>query len=95
MQAPLGRRPALLLALVLDRLRAGSRASLRDSLTHRELLGAAHSLSAEQSDAFRVVVDAAERATFGGWRPDASACEGLIDRGRVLLAALPAETAGR
>jgi hypothetical protein len=95
LQAPLARRPALLLALVLDRLRAGSRAPLRDSLTHRELLGAARGLSPEQSDAFGAVVTAAERATFGGWRPDESACDGLIERGRALLAALPTDTADR
>jgi hypothetical protein len=79
----------------LDRLRAGSRAPLRDSLTHRELLGAAQGLSPEQSDAFGAVVTAAERATFGGWRPDESACDGLIERGRALLAALPTDTADR
>jgi hypothetical protein len=95
LEAPLARRPALLLALVLDRLRAHSQAPLRESLTHRELLGATQGLSGEQSDAFRVVVAAAERATFGGWRPDAPACDGLIERGRALLAALPGETGGR
>lgn len=95
LQAPLGRRPALLLALVLDRLRERSQASLRDSFTHRELLGAARGLSAEQSKAFHVVVDAAERATFGGWRPDPPACDGLVESGRSLLASLSSEPTGR
>ena len=95
LQAPLGRRPALLLALVLDSLRSRSPASVHDSFTHRELLGAARGLSAEQSKAFHVVVDAAERATFGGWRPDAPACDGLVERGRALLASLSCETTGR
>jgi hypothetical protein len=95
LHAPLGRRPALLLALVLDRLRASSKAPLRDSLTHRELLGVAHGLSAEQSDAFRLVVEAAERTTFGGWQPDAPACDGLVERGRSLLESLPDEATAR
>ena len=67
-RAPLARRPVLLLALVLDRLRARGVPALRDSLTHRELLGAAR-LTAPQSAAFGAVLDAAERVTFADWRP--------------------------
>jgi hypothetical protein len=91
LRAPLLSRPALLLALVLDRLRAREQAPLRDSLTHRELLRAAKGLSAEQSDAFRVVVGAAERTTFGGWRPDEASAEALLERGRALIASLGPE----
>jgi hypothetical protein len=85
-RAPLARRPVLLLALVLERLRARGGVPLRDSLTHRELLGAAAGLSAEQNAAFAAVVGAAERVTFGEWRPEERDVEGLVARGRALLA---------
>jgi hypothetical protein len=76
-------------------LRENARAPLRDSLTHRELVRATQRLCAEQSHALQLVVGAAERATFGGWRPDATACDVLIERTRALLAALPSSTADR
>jgi len=90
--APLARRPVLLLALVLDRLRARGVLPLRDSLTHRELLGAAR-LSAPQSAAFGAVLDAAERVTFADWRPVEQEVEPVLARGRELLSSLPAEVA--
>lgn len=90
-RAPLARRPVLLLALVLERLRGRGRVPLRDSLTHRELLGAAAGLSGEQSAAFGVVVGAAERVTFGDWRPEERDVEGIVASGRTLLASLSAD----
>ena len=84
-RAPLARRPALLLAIVLDRLRERGRAP-RDSLTHRELLGAGTGFDAEQSAAFAAIVAAAERVTFGDWRPVESELDGVLARGRALLA---------
>jgi hypothetical protein len=90
-RAPLARRPVLLLALVLTRLRARGRAPLRDSLTHRELLGAAAGLSAEQSAAFAVVVGAAERVTFADWRPEERDVDGIVARGGALLASFAAD----
>jgi len=87
-RAPLARRPALLLALVLDRLRARGAAPLRDSLTHRELVGATGGLTREQSEAFGAVVGAAERVTYGGWRPEPQDVDGVVARGRALLASL-------
>ena len=95
-RAPLARRPVLLLALVLERLRARSKAQLRDSLTHRELLRSAAGLSAEQGAAFAAVVGAAERVTFGDWRPEERDVDGIVARGRALLASFAAdEQAGR
>jgi hypothetical protein len=90
-RAPLARRPALLLMLVLERLRARAKAPLRDSLTHRELVAAAEGLNAEQSDALRAVAGAAERATFGEWRPEEHAVEDVVARGRALVASLEDE----
>jgi hypothetical protein len=90
-RAPLARRPGLLLLLVLDRLRARGKAPLRDSLTHRELVAAAHGLSVEQSDALRTVATAAEHATFGGWRPDERDVDDVVARGRALVASLADE----
>ena len=89
-RAPLARRPVLLLALVLQRLRARGVLSSRDSLTHRELLHAAR-LSAPQSAAFGAVLDAAERLTFTDWRPAAQEVEPVVARGRELLSSLPTE----
>ena len=93
-RAPLARRPVLLLALVLERLRARGATPLRDSLTHRELLGAAR-LSAQQSAAFGAVLDAAERVTFADWRPAEADVDPLLARGRELLSSLPAEAASK
>jgi hypothetical protein len=93
-RASLARRPVLLLALVLERLRARGGLSLRDSLTHRELLGAAR-LSTQQRAAFGAVLDAAERVTFADWRPAEQDVDPLLARGRELLASLPLEVAPR
>jgi hypothetical protein len=90
-RAPLARRPVLLLALVLARLRERGKGSLRDSLTHRELVGAAAGLSGEQSSAFAAVVGAAERVTFGDWRPEQNDVDGIVARGRTLLASFAAD----
>jgi hypothetical protein len=89
--APLARRPALLLLLVLDRLGARGKTPLRDSLTHRELVAAADGLSSNQSDALRTVASAAERATFGGWRPAERDVDSIVESARVLVASLAAE----
>jgi len=93
-RAPLARRPVLLLALVLDRLRARGGLSLRDSLTHRELRGAAR-LSAWQSDAFGIVLDAAERVTFADWQPADGEIDPVLARGRELLSSLAAEVVSK
>ena len=91
-RAPLARRPVLLLALVLERLRLRGMLPSRDSLTHRELLGAAR-LSGPQSAAFGAVLDAAERVTFADWRPAEEEVDPVLARGRELLSSLPAEVA--
>jgi hypothetical protein len=91
-RAPLARRPVLLLAIVLDRLRERGRAP-RDSLTHRELLRAVTGFDAEQSAAFAAIVAAAERVTFGDWRPADGEVDGVLARGRALLASFATDVA--
>jgi hypothetical protein len=93
-RAPLARRPVLLLALVLERLRARGALPLRDSLTHRELLRAAR-LSAPQSAAFGTVLDAAERVTFADWQPAEDDVGPVLASGRELLSSMSAEAAPR
>ncbi len=91
-RAPVARRPALLLLLVIERLRARAKtAPLRDSFTHRELVAAADDLSVEQSAALRAVAGAAERATFGDWRPEERDVDDVVARGRSLVASLSEE----
>jgi hypothetical protein len=92
-RAPLARRPALLLAIVLDRLRERGKAP-RDSLTHRELLRATTGLDTEQSAAFAAIVAAAERVTFGGWQPAESDLDGVLARGRALLVSFATDKPG-
>jgi hypothetical protein len=87
-RAPLARRPALLLKLVLERLRAGGHARLRPSLTHRELVAAVDGLRVEQNDALRAVAVAAERVTFGDWLPAQRDVDEVVASGRSLLASL-------
>jgi hypothetical protein len=84
-RAPLARRPGLLFALLVAQLRRRSAAAIGDSLTHRELLGVAGTLGAAEGETFRTVVEAAERATFGGWRPAEAEMESLLARGEMLL----------
>ncbi len=93
-RAPLARRPALLLLLVVERLKARAAVSLRDSLTHRELVSAAGDLSADQSDALRTVARAAERATFGDWQPAEREVDDVVARGRALVASLAQQPTG-
>jgi hypothetical protein len=93
-RAPLVRRPVLLLALVLERLRARGVLPSRDSLTHRELLQAAR-LSPPQSAAFGAVLDAAERVTFADWRPAEEEVDPVLARGRELLSSLPPEAVSK
>jgi hypothetical protein len=87
-RAPLARRPALLLKLVLERLRAGGYSRLRPSLTHRELVAAVDGLRVEQSDALRSVATAAERVTFGDWLPAQRDVDEVVASGRSLIESL-------
>jgi hypothetical protein len=91
---PLARRPAFLLALVLERLRRRPGApALRDSLTHRELVGAAAALGDAERDALGAVAVAAERATFGDWIPEPKDAEALAARSAALIDTLDAAEA--
>jgi hypothetical protein len=81
------RRPALLLALILRRLRLGG-APIPASCTHRELAGAVDGLGRDARASLAAISGAAERVAFGGWRPDAHDVEPVLARGRELLGVL-------
>jgi hypothetical protein len=83
--APVRRRPALMLAMLVERLRSRTRNGLRDSLTHRELIAAAADLAAPQRASFESVAAAAERVTFADWSPAADDIEPVLARGEALL----------
>jgi hypothetical protein len=89
-RAPPARQPALLLALVLARLRRT--APIAASLTHREVAAAGRALVVEpQRPAFAAVVAAAERATFGGWHPHERELQPVLDSAAAVLHSLPAD----
>lgn len=98
-RAPPMRQPALLLGLVVERLRERFGDGLRDSLTHRELAAAAATLGVRRRDDLEVVVAAAERVTYAGWHPEPADVEPVIAHGKAVLdeldAARPAESASR
>ncbi|MBN1240512.1 MAG: hypothetical protein JXB36_18560 [Gammaproteobacteria bacterium] len=83
--APPRRQPALLLAVILDRLRARGALASGDGLTHRELVAAAGALTPPQRSSFASVAGAAERVTFGGWQPQAADVAAVLTRGEALL----------
>ena len=82
---PLGKQPAALLAMIIERLRAREPRAARPSLTHRELAAAGASLSRAQAAALGTVAGAAERAAFGAWTPRADELEPVLAEGRALL----------
>lgn len=92
--APLARQPALLLTLVLERLRE-RRAPLAASATHRELAAAAAEIDGVEADAFARIATAAERSVYAGWVPAPEDAAELRVSGRVLLDRLPSAGAKR
>ena len=94
-RAPLAQQPALLLALVLARLRR--KTAIADTLTHRELVAAGgRAVPEAQRSAFTTVVRAAERATFGDWQPRAQEIEPVMASGAAVLEQLSTDSdAGR
>jgi hypothetical protein len=87
-QLPPARQLVVLLALIIGQLRRRSPRRFRDSLTHRELVAAAGDLEASQRRAIEAVARAAERITFGAWRPEPRDVEPIAREGRALLQAL-------
>jgi hypothetical protein len=86
-RAPAARQPVLLLRLVVDRLKP--RLRLTDSLTHRELVRASEaSLTEAQVGSLRCVATAAERVTYGDWRPNEHDVEPILADGDALIGSL-------
>ncbi len=96
-RAPPVRQPALLLALLVERLKERFGDVVRDSLTHRELAAAAAALGVRRRGELESVVAAAERITFAGWHPEPTDVEPVIAHGKAVLeeldANVPSETA--
>lgn len=93
--APPSRQPGLLLALVIDRVRARFGVDVRDSMTPRELAVALGTIGIERRDDLEAVVAAAERAAFAGWRPRPADIDAVIGRGRAVLDELDDDRAPR
>ncbi|HEX6994515.1 MAG TPA: hypothetical protein VF339_10265 [Gammaproteobacteria bacterium] len=89
-RAPAVRQPALLLALVVERLKERFGDRVRDSLTHRELVAAAARLGVRRRDELEAVVVAAERVTFADWHPGPADVEPVIAHGKAVLDELDA-----
>lgn len=89
-RAPPTRQPALLLAMLVERLRTRFGEGVRDSMTHRELAAAASALGLRRSGELEAVASAAERVTFAGWRPEPVDVEPVIAKGKAALDELDA-----
>lgn len=90
-RAPTANQPALLLAMLVERLRTRFGDGIRDSLTHRELSAAAGPLGLRRRNELDAVVSAAERVTFAGWRPDPADVEPVFSQGKAVLEELESE----
>jgi hypothetical protein len=90
-RAPAARQPALLLEMLVERLRARFGDAVRDSLTHRELADAAGALGVQSRGELDAVASAAERVTFAGWQPEPPDVETVISKGKAVLDELEAE----
>jgi len=93
--APIFERPVVLLGLVLEQWRRHGGGVIRPSLTHRELARETAQLDAAKRESLRAVLDAAERVTFGAWRPAESEVDEIMTHGEALLASWAADEAGR
>jgi hypothetical protein len=86
--APTAAQPGLMLVFVLDRLRTAAAQAFPASATHRELAVAAAAANAEWREPLATISTAAERATFGRWRPAADELGPVWAAGERLLASL-------
>ncbi len=79
------KQPALLLGLLLARLRARFGDAVRDSMTPRELAARVGALGLSHRGDFEVVAAAAERVTFAGWHPQPGDAAAVLARARAVL----------
>lgn len=87
-RAPPPAQPGLMLAFVLERLRESAAVSFPESATHRELAAAAAGANANWQAPLATISGAAERVTFGRWRPAGSELGPVWTAGERLLASL-------
>ncbi len=89
--APPARQPALVLGLVVERVRRRYAGLIRASSTHREIAAAGRELGEPQHAALQAVAASAERATYGDRVPDRAELDRVLDEGRALLEFLERE----
>ena len=89
MALPLHQRPSAILRLVLASLDVDGMAFAGAGHTHRDIARAATRLDEARGASLRKLASGAERARFGGWRPDAEESERLVCFGREILASAP------
>jgi len=80
--------PAVLIALLLEQLRRLGQVQDRRSMTHRELVRAAHFDSAGEGETFRALVAVAERLRYAAMAPAAEALRDVVGEARGLLEGL-------
>lgn len=80
--------PALLIALLLERLRVLGRVQDRQSMTHRELAAAARFESADDGSVFSALVATAERLRYASVAPARAQLHAVVEAARALLARL-------
>ncbi|MGB7213625.1 MAG: hypothetical protein WBE98_01030 [Gammaproteobacteria bacterium] len=88
-------QPALLLSLLLARLRERFGDAVRESMTPRELAAAVGALGLSRRDDFGLVAEAAERVVFAGWRPEAADAAVVLARARAVLDELDGNAVGQ
>jgi hypothetical protein len=93
--APLRDQPALLLRMLVARLRANGQLRQERSLTHTELVRHSSFGDDEGRASFEGVARLAERVMYGACDPDPQQAGAIIGDGRRLLARLEAATSPR
>jgi hypothetical protein len=83
-------QPALLIGLLLERLRAIGLVRDRPSMTHREIIAAARLDGPEDRATFAALVAVAERLRYASARPAREQLRRTLDAGRALLVRLAA-----
>jgi hypothetical protein len=89
-QAPRAQRLALLLRLLVERLRSNGQLARDQMLTHRELIARATLDNPIQRQRFAQVSLRAERQLYGGVAPDDPALDQVLSEGRALYGELSA-----
>ena len=82
---PLDEQPSAVLRIVLAALAVRGMTVAGEGATHREIAGAAADLGGRLGTLLAHLAKLAERARYGGWRPDRCESETVVALGRTLL----------